>query len=138
MDSSVRKFLEEVASRLGERAALQVEPARGAEERIELIPRNEAAAAVLVEYSPRNEDQELYITVAGDSEPGDLDWLHDVVEAAVAGRVRLIEGLGRHRLEIELAPNDVRSSTSYDALGCLLLPLPWRRWCRIRQFEPYT
>lgn len=134
MTSEVRQLLEQVAAGLGGRALLSIESASEGEERIALVPRNPAAATVAVEYST-GEEQELWITVEDEGVSGDLDWLRQVIAAVVSGRVRLVEGRGRHRLEIEVGPNDVRSSTSYDVRGCL--PLPWRRSARITQYESY-
>ena len=135
MTSEVRELLEHVAAGLGDRASLRMESADEGEERISLIPRDPAAATVSVEYSTHS-DEELWITVDEEGEFGDLDWLRKVIAAAISGRVRLVEGRGRHRLEVEVGPNDVRSSTSYDIRGCL--PLPWRRSARTTQYQPYT
>jgi hypothetical protein len=106
------------------------------------VPRNPAAAKLTVEHDPDGDDEEeeLWITVADEAapeKPGDLEWLEKALRAVFAGRVRLLERSGRHRLEIEVSAGDVRHSTSqYLFRG--LLPAPgWRRRARVTQFEPY-
>lgn len=134
--STVRDLIANVVEQLGDRASLRIDSPDDGRECIELSPRNPHAAKVTVEYSPANQDEELWIAVEGEGEPGDLGWLEQVVAAAVAGKVRFIEGGGRHRVEITVAPGDVRHSTSYDLRGCLPAPF-WRRRAQVTQFEPY-
>ncbi|HEX6075957.1 MAG TPA: hypothetical protein VFZ32_11930 [Micromonosporaceae bacterium] len=136
--STVRDFLNQVAEQLGDRASLRVESLDG-DEWIELLPRNPRAAKVAVGYSPLDPDADLWITIADEDggEPGDLEWLEQVSAAAIAGRVRLIEGSGRHLLEVTVASGDVRGSTAYDLRGCLPAPF-WPRRATVTQFEPYS
>jgi hypothetical protein len=119
-----------------------IEDLGGGDERVELIPRNPAAAKVVMEHDPDADDQdeEQDFTVADQAAPdvqGDLEWLGQALRAVVAGRVRLIEGSGRYRLEINVAAGDARHSTTHDLRG--LLPAPgWRRRATVTEFEPYT
>ena len=142
MGRGVSELFARLADELGERATLRVEKLGAGEECLELLPRNPAAAKLAVEHNPDgdDEDEELWITVADEAapeEPGDLEWLERALRAVVAGRVRLLERSGRHRLEIEVSAGDVRHSTSHYLFRGLLPAPGWRRRARVTQFEPY-
>ena len=142
MGRGVSELFARLANELGERAALRVERLGGGEECIELVPRNPAAAKLAVEHDPDGDDEEeeLWITVADEAapeEPGDLEWLEEALRAVVAGRVRVLERSGRHRLEIEVSAGNVRHSTSHDLFRGLLPAPGWRQRARVTQFEPY-
>ncbi len=126
--------MREVAERLGQKASLRTVVVADDEVEFELVPAESAAVSVTVSVDVSDADSELWITVAGEGEPGDLPWLQKVVDAAVAGNITLLEGRGRRRLEIAIGAGDVRSSTSY---GCGFVPLPWRRKARLTRFAPY-
>jgi len=123
-----------MAERLGAKAELRATPVRDGEVEFELVPAEPTAATVTVSVDLTDPDGELWVTVAGEGETGDLLWLRNVVDAAVAGNVTLLEGRGRRRLEIALGPDDVRSTTTY---GRGFVPLPWRRHARITRFAAY-
>jgi hypothetical protein len=142
MGRGVSELFARLADELGERATLRVEKLGGGEECIELVPRNPAAAKLAVEHDPDGDDEEeeLWITVADEAapeEPGDLEWLEKALRAVVAGRVRVLERSGRHRLEIEVSAGNVRHSTSHDLFRGLLPAPGWRQRARVTQFEPY-
>jgi hypothetical protein len=141
MGRGVSELFGRLANELGERATLRVEKIGGGEECIELVPRNPAAAKLAVEHDPDEDDEEeeLWITVADEAapEPGDLEWLEKALRAVVAGRVRVMERSGRHRLEIEISAGNVRHSTSHDLFRGLLPAPGWRQRARVTQFEPY-
>jgi hypothetical protein len=59
------------------------------------------------------------------------------LRAVVTGRVRILEGSRRHRVEIEISAGDVRHSTSHDLFGGLLSTPGWRRRAKVTEFEPY-
>lgn len=103
---------------------------------LEVVPEAAGAAGILVEYSAPDE-HELWITVADWGEHGDLGWLALLVPAVAAGRIRRLDGSGRHRVEIEVGPGDVRTSTSYDGLRAIG-PCPrWRQRAALVEFAPY-
>jgi hypothetical protein len=142
MGRGVSELIARLADELGERATLRVEKLGGGDECLELVPRNPAAARLAVEHDPDGDDEEeeLWITVADEAapeEPGDLEWLEMALRAVIAGRVRVLEGSGRHRVEIEIGAGDVRHSTSHYLLRGLLPAPGWRRHARVTQFEPY-
>jgi hypothetical protein len=142
MGRGVSELFARLADELGERATLRVEKLGGGEECIELVPRNRAAAKLAVEHDPHGDDEEeeLWVTVADEAapeEPGDLEWLEKALRAVVAGRVRVLERSGRHRLEIEISAGNVRHSTSYYLVRGLLPAPGWRRRATVTQFEPY-
>ncbi len=108
------------------------------EELLELVPHNEGAAPVAVLHTPDSETNEIVLTVAGDEERDvDLAWIAKVVDAAVDGRVRILQGAGRRRMELRM-PDGTRHSTEH--LGVRgLLPAPgWTRRARITRFQPYS
>jgi len=129
----VEEYMREVAERLGERASLRTVVVDG-EVEFELVPTESAAVSVSVSVDPTDSDGELWFTVAGEGEPGDLPWLQKVVHAAISGDITLLEGRGRRRLEIAIGDGEVRSSTSY---GSGFVPLPWRHKARRTRFAPY-
>ncbi len=126
--------MREVAERLGDKASLSTVVADDGEVEFDLVPAESAAVSVSVSVDLTSPGSELWITVAGEGEPGDLPSLQKVVEAAIAGKITLLEGRGRRRLEVAVGPGDVRSSTSY---GRGFVPLPWRRNARFTRFAPY-
>lgn len=123
-----------VAERLGDRAGLRSVVVADGEVEFDLVPAESAAVSVSVSVDSTDPDSELWITVAGEGEPGDLPWLQKVVEAAIAGNITLLEGRGRRRLEVTVGPGDVRSSTWY---GSGFVPLLWRRNARFTRFASY-
>lgn len=126
--------MREVAERLRDKATLRMVAVGGGVVEFDLVPARSAAATVSVAVDPVDPDSEMWITVVGDGETGDLSWLLEVVEAAITGNIAILEGRGRRRVEIEVAPGDVRSSTSY---GRGFVPLPWRRAAQVTRFAPY-
>jgi hypothetical protein len=140
MGRGVSQLIARLADELGERATLRVETLGGGAECVELVPRNLAAATVTVEHDPNgdDEDEELWITVADEAaEPGDLEWLETALRAVIAGRVRVLEGSGRYRVEIEVSEDDLRHSTTHDLFRGLLPAPGWRWRAKVTQFEPY-
>jgi hypothetical protein len=142
MGRGVSELFARLANELGERATLRVEKLGGGQECIELVPRNPAAAKLAIEHDPDGDDEEeeLWITVADEAapeEPGDLKWLEEALRAVVAGRVRVFERSGRHRLEIEISAGNLRHSTSHDLFRGLLPAPGWRHRARVTQYEPY-
>jgi hypothetical protein len=76
MGQGVRAVMARLANELGERATLRTEQLGAGDERVELVPRNPAAATVAIEHSPDadDEDEEVWVTVADEAapeEPGD-------------------------------------------------------------------
>jgi hypothetical protein len=141
MGRGVSELISRLADELGERATLRVEKLGSGDQCLELVPRNPAGARLAVDHDPDgDEEEELWITVADEAAPeelGDLEWLEMALRAVIAGRVRVLEGSGRHRVEIEFGAGDVRHSTSHDLFRGLLPAPGWRRRARVTQFEPY-
>lgn len=84
--------MREVAERLGEKASLRTVVAND-EVEFELVPTESAAVSVSVSVDPTDWDSELWITVAGQGEPGPLPWLQKVVDAAIAGNITFWKGV---------------------------------------------
>jgi hypothetical protein len=141
MGRGVSELIARLADELGGLATVRVKKLGGGAERVELLPRNPAAAKLAIEHHPHGEeDEELWITVgdeAAPEEPGDLESLEIALRAVVAGRVRVLEGSGRYRVEIEVNAGDVRHSTSHDLVRGLLPAPGWRQRAKVTHFEPY-
>jgi hypothetical protein len=136
MGRGLSELITRLADELGERATLRAEKLGSGDECLELVPRNPAAASLAVEHDPDGDDEEeeLWITVADEpapEEPGDLEWLEMALRAVIAGRVRVLAGSGRHRVEIEIGAGDVRHSTSHYLFRGLLPAPRWRRHARV-------
>ncbi len=107
------------------------------DELLELVPHNEAAAPVAVLHTPGSETNEIVLSIAGDEEPDvDLEWIAKVVDAAVDGRVLVLEGAGRRRVELQMTDGTRHSTEHVGVRG--LLPAPgWARRARTIRFQPY-
>ncbi|WP_157371562.1 hypothetical protein [Angustibacter sp. Root456] len=100
------------------------------------MPDRDGAASITVEYLAGDHD-ELWTTVAGFCESGDLDWLALLFGACAAGRVGRLDGDRRSRLEVEVAPGDVRGSTRYAGLRSLGPRPGWRRRAVVSEYAAY-
>jgi hypothetical protein len=107
------------------------------DELLELVPHNEGAAPVAVLHTPGSETNEIILSIAGDEEPDvDLDWIAKIVDAAVDGRVLVLEGAGRRRMELQM-PDGTRHSTEHVGVRGLLPAPGWTRRARTTRFQPY-
>jgi hypothetical protein len=143
MGRGVRELMARLAGEMGERATLRAETLGGGDECVELIPRNPAAAKIAIEHNPDADDveEERWVTVADEAapdEPGDLTRLEQIVRAVIAGRVTVIEGSGRYRVEIDVADGDLRHSTARSLVRGFLPAPGWRQRAKVTRFEPYT
>jgi hypothetical protein len=96
MGQGVRAVMARLANELGERATLRTEQLGAGDERVELVPRNPAAATVAIEHSPDadDEDEEVWVTVADEAapeEPGDLKWLEMALRAVSPAALRSLK-----------------------------------------------
>lgn len=133
----VLAHLETLVRGLGGRARIEDRTEPGSELRVlEVVPDSDGAASITVEYLVGDHD-ELWTTVAGFNEAGDLDWLALLFRAVAAGRVRRLDGDRRSRLEVEVAPGDVRSSTGYAGIRSLGPRPGWRRRATVVEYAPY-
>jgi hypothetical protein len=136
---AIRKLMARLAADLEGQATLRVttEVEDHGDELLELVPHNEGAAPVAVLQTPGSETDEIVLSIAGDEEPDvDLDWIAKVVDAAVDGRVLILEGAGRRRRELQM-PGGTRHSTAHFGVRGFLPAPGWTRRARTTRFQPY-
>lgn len=132
-----KQFLHSVAAELGDRATFQTTAGVMGPEAWVLTPRNPRALTLAVEPDPHVAEN-LILDYAGEVSTGSLGWLEHLVPAILSGGVQVLEGSGRRRIEVQLAPNDVRQTTRHSGWRGLLPAPGWMRRAKVTQFEPYS
>jgi len=131
-DNPLRALFTRLATEFAGLARLQVTALSDSSEQLELLPYERGAAAVLVEHIPTAEHGEVHLIVADDDTEddltyNDLPWIEQVVGLAVAGRIQVLEGRGRRRVEFLMPDGTRRSSTAHVGWRGLLPAPGWRR-----------
>lgn len=127
-----------LASELAGAATLTFDP-DGSSETLTLNPSNPRSAAVSFDYDVGPEGAgEVRFDIAGADEPVyELSYVLELADAAIAGRVVVIEDRWRREVIITDKSGQEGRHQVTGLLGAMLFRRDWRRRAKTTTFEPY-
>lgn len=136
--TAIRAAFTSLASGLSEAATLRFYP-DGPSETLTLSPINACSVPVSFTYDLNPEGAgEVRFDVAGADEPVyELDYMLELTDTAVAGRVVVVEDWLRRDVVITDKLGQHSSYQVTGLLGALMYGRNWRRKAQTRTFEPY-
>jgi hypothetical protein len=112
----------------GDVDSLEITPVRTGAARVSVV----AERWILVQVGDAGSGFEFAYT------PKDIERAHEVITAAIAGRVRERRGLGRSALTVTVSDGSDYTAVWYDSRLSALIPQPgWQKRGRLRTYLPY-